>query len=968
MRNLPSILRPFLPCILGLAAALFQPGARASVPEHWPLQGSPGPDGDPKQDPSTYPKSSVPAQAPLKRSHGEQPILAETSPGNWVLSGGWRLKSALKVAATVKEISEPGFDSSGWYPATVPGTVLTTLVDQGIYPDPTYGLNNMAIPESLARQDWWYRTEFVLPEAQAGRTLTLTFNGINYAADVWLNGSRLGEIRGAFRRGVFDLTGLVRPGEPNALAVRISPVPHPGIPHEESLAAGAGPNGGSMCFDGPTFFCTEGWDWIPGIRDRCAGLWQNVVLHVGGPVVLGDVHIKTDLPLPDTSSATVFISVAAENRSAVEQHVTVRAEFEGVQVEQPAVLPPRSTSYVKFFADKFPALRVAHPRLWWPNGYGSPELYHLTLSVADSTGAREDERHQRFGIRHVTYELSAHEDATDHAGRFEINPSATWDKLVVDKRHESIRPGAGAWLPTLAPGALASGGLTPLGDDSTAPFLVIKVNGVPIACKGGNWGLDDVLKRSSRERLEPYFRLQRDAHVTMVRNWCGQNTEEAFFDLADEYGLMVWSDFWLSTQDWNEQPGDLALFLANAEDVIRRFRNHPSIVIWCGRNEGVPPPALNEGLDALVRQNDCSRYYQPSSRDIDLLTSGPWTYGDPVNFFNRYGLGFSTELGLPNPPTADAFRAMMPQADQWPISDTWAYHDWHQKDHGEVQAFMDALALEFGAATSLDDFCRKAQMLNYVGHRAMFEGFNARLWRPASGRLMWMSHPAWPSTEWQLYSSDYDTNAAYFGARKACEPVHVQFNLDDRHVVVANTTRADAERLAVKATLYDLEGHTLGSQGALLRAPANSTFPAFLLDEGPAAGKPLYFLKLALTSADGTLVSDNFYWIARHEADNRLLGGLPAALLTGRARLAPGGVIEVELENRTPTPALLIKPTLRDAQGARILPAYPSDGGFSLMPGESRRFTIEAPRLPAGPVHLTAEGWNLAPVSIAVDQ
>ena len=187
------------------------------------------------------------------------------------------------MAGTSKELSTPGFDSASWMDATVPGTVLTTMVDQGLYPEPTYGLDNLAIPESLARQDYWYRDELTVPAGFEGRTFTLTFKGVNYAAEVWLNGQRLGEIRGAFVRGIFDVTGVLRPGQPNALVARVSPVPHPGIPHEESLKAGAGPNGGAMLFDGPTFFSTEGWDWIPGIRDRCTGIWQDVVLHVERP-------------------------------------------------------------------------------------------------------------------------------------------------------------------------------------------------------------------------------------------------------------------------------------------------------------------------------------------------------------------------------------------------------------------------------------------------------------------------------------------------------------------------------------------------------------------------------------------------------------------------------------------------------------------------------------------------------------
>jgi beta-galactosidase/beta-glucuronidase len=146
----------------------------------------------------------------------------------------------------------------------------------------------------------------------------------------------------------------------------------------------------------------------------------------------------------------------------------------------------------------------------------------------------------------------------------------------------------------------------------------VRVNGVRIACRGGNWGLDDSRKRVSRERMEPYFRLHREAGLTMIRNWCGQNTEEVFYELADEYGLLVWNDFWLSTQDWNLEPLDPVLFLANARDVVLRFRNHPSIAVWCGRNEGVPSPSINEGLDQLLRELDGTRYHSPNSRDVNL--------------------------------------------------------------------------------------------------------------------------------------------------------------------------------------------------------------------------------------------------------------------------------------------------------------------------------------------------------------
>jgi hypothetical protein len=163
-------------------------------------------------------------------------------------------------------------------PATVPGTALTTMIDRGMYPDPDYGLNNLAIPESLNQQAYWYRVEFRAPKSIRGRRLTLTFEGINYEAAVWLNGRSLGSIKGAFIRGTFDVTNLITEERLNVLAVRVSPPPHPGIPQEQSIEGGPGENGGLMCLDGPTFVATEGWDWIPAIRDRDTGIWQKVTL------------------------------------------------------------------------------------------------------------------------------------------------------------------------------------------------------------------------------------------------------------------------------------------------------------------------------------------------------------------------------------------------------------------------------------------------------------------------------------------------------------------------------------------------------------------------------------------------------------------------------------------------------------------------------------------------------------------
>ena len=513
------------------------------------------------------------------------------------------------------------------------------------------------------------------------------------------------------------MTDFVKPGGVSALAVLISPPPHPGIPHEQSLRAGPGPNGGAMTLDGPTFAATEGWDWIPGIRDRDIGIWQNVILKATAEVKIGDPQMVTTLPLPDTSRADVEIDVPLTNLGAKPVQGNLTASFEQATLTKKVALRPGDTT-VRLLSAEFAQLTVAHPRLWWPNGYGKPELYHLTLTFT-AGGRQSDQEKLHFGIREITYELSLL-DSTGHLRRVDFSPSVarTNNQQIVDVSHAGLRRTPGGWVASIAPDAESSPALRPLDDARTAPFLVVRVNGVRIACRGGNWGMDDMLKRVSRARLEPYFRLHRDANLNIIRNWMGQNTEEVFYDLADEYGLLVWNDFWASTENYNLEPEDPALFLKNARDTILRFRNHPSILLWCARNEGVPSETVNRGLADLVRSLDGTRNYFPSSNQVNLLPSGPYKYQEPASYFTNLGRGFAVEMGVPSMPTLEAFRAMVPQPDQWPVSDTWAYHDWHQSGNGDVAPFMDHLQAEFGAATNLEDFERKAQMLNYVEHRA----------------------------------------------------------------------------------------------------------------------------------------------------------------------------------------------------------------------------------------------------------
>lgn len=930
----------------------------------WPLQvkqqmGMTGP-----QDQTTLPASRAPAAAQTRKATlaAVTPPLAPAGENRWLI-GAWRLAAAPDVTAPPAAIAQPGFEAGGWLPATVPGTILATYVANGIHPDPAYGLNNLQIPESLSRQDYWLRTEFIRPESGARAHQAIAFQGINYAAEIWVNGERLGATEGAFTRGRFVLPARFTAGDRIAVAVRVSPPLNPGLPHEESLTAGPGQNGGAMTIDGPTFSASEGWDWIPTVRDRNTGVWQDVVLEASGDVRIGDPHVNTVLPLADKSLAELTFAVPVINDSTAERTVEIEARFGDVTLRQNARVAPLSTSTVRFAPDAFAQLRIRNPELWWPNGYGAPKLHDLALTVSVD-GQVSDARKVRFGIREVSYELSLI-DTAEELQRVAVLPARSEGEQLLDVTHKAIRKVEGGWAVSLARGVAGSPALAPVKDAALAPHLLLKVNGVPIAVRGGNWGMDDWMKRVSRERMEPYFRLHREANVNTIRNWMGQSTESVFYDLADEYGLLVLNDFWISTQDHNGEPGDTGLFLANAADTISRFQHHPSIALWIGRNEGVPPPVINAGLEKLVRTIDGTRAYLPNSRDVNMSNSGPWNYQPPEAYFTRVGRGFSTEVGTPSFPTLETFKAMMPPEDQWPISDAWAYHDWHQGKAGDVASFMKAMQNRFGAPTDLVDFENKAQLLNYESHRAIFEGMNAGLFTRNSGRLLWMTHPAWPSTTWQIYSHDYDTHAAFFGAKKGSEPVHAQVNLPDRTLAVVNSLAAPVSGARLRVRNLALDGTLLDERMIAVDAPALGVITVGeAVPEAVFARAPVVITKLELLASDGTVLSENLYWLAREPADYRAMCAMDKVAVSLSARMMAGSderVIEATLSNPGSRPALMVKLAVVDAAGERVLPAYWSDNYVSLLPGETRVVTIRAPLSAAVPDSISVRGWNVAP-------
>ncbi len=813
---------------------------------------------------------------------------------------GWKMQDVAKVVAEGSKISTAGFEPQSWYAATVPGTVLTTLVNNGVYPEPLYGENMRAIPESLNKTSYWYRTTFSVPTAYKGRHTWIHFGGINYSAQVWVNGHEAGTIRGAFIRGDFDVSQFVQPGRRAVLAVLVAPQPHPGVPHEHNVALGVGKNGGETAIDGPTFLSTIGWDWLPAIRDRDTGIWLPVTMDATGPVLVKDPFITSDLSAAH-DTADLHISATLENKSAKPVTGTLSGVIRlqsapGQDAQAPnshdgeitfhkaLTIAANGAEAIALDGKSTPELHVSDPKLWWPNGYGPQNLYTLTLRF-DIGKAPSDSNMQQFGIRKIEYQVAGSEN------------------------------------------------------------LTLSVNGVRVMARGGNWGLDEGMKRIPRERLDAQFHMHALANLNIIRNWVGQSTSPDFYDMADKYGILLWDEFFQPNPNDGPDVSDIPTYLANVTDKVQRYRNHPSIALWCARNEGYPPKELDDTLQTLMTRLDSTRLYQSnSSAGRGVASHGPYYWRSP-RFFYVIHESFKTETGSVSIPTIESIQGMMPQKDWETINDDWAQHDMAAGAQ-RGNEFPTSLAVRYGHIRNLADFVQKGQLATYEAFRAMYEGRNVEMFKTTTGVITWMSHPAQPSFVWQLYHYDLEPNAALYAVKKASETVHVQLNEEDRDIEVVNNRPDSLNALTVKALIYRLDGTTDSQKTyAVVQVPGSSTVKAATIDVS-ARISPVYFIKLELMDASGKLLSSNFYW--QHVAQDQFEGlmNLPIVTLDAEAGARVEGdntVLTVTLHNNTSHVALMSHLQLHQKKsGRRVLPVFYSDNYISLVPGESATVSVEA--------------------------
>ncbi len=848
------------------------------------------------------------------------PVIGE----NVQMNRNWVARQASYVMVDGAVLSSGKQYFSGWIPAVIPGTVLTTLLHNDLIPSPHYGMNNELIPDIFNTGNdfytYWFVNRFTLPEIGKDKHLWLNFRGINYKAEIFLNGKRISTTthEGMFLRRSYDITDAVKSGE-NTLAILVLP---PDIPGEDN----GGQAGDGMIARNSTMQCSAGWDWIAAVRDRNTGIWDQVSLTTTGNIRIMHPQVMSKVPgvrMPGDkqSEAMLAVNTELENLTGQIQNVTVSYEVENQKQSAKVQLAPHEKRTVSL-----PATTVKNPRLWWPVNMGKQELYNMTLTVTDGISANiSDKQSVRFGIREITTEK---------------DPATGGRKFYV--------------------------------------------NGQKVFIRGGNYISSDWLLRFSPERYRTEVRFLADMNLNMIRVWGGAVPERPeFYNACDEYGMMVVQDLpisgdgngaWYDTKKKESQerrqqyPDNHELFIESVIDEVKMLRNHPSLAIWCGGNEWPAPEDIAEVLHhEVIPQYDNTRYLAPYSTDTIFTRNtmggngdGPYNIQDPEYFFTFRSSPFNPELGSVGVPEASALRAFMDETDykDFPqvgksVNRTWEYHKY--LPYGE---FIE----RYAKPKTTEEFCDIAQLLNFEQYRALMAGWASNMWNWYTGMIIWKIQNPWTALRGQMYDCYLDVNACYYGVREGGKPMNVQYNYRTKQVEAVNTTLKDMDKCTVRACIYQLDGKMIHEQEQKnVPMKANSSKALFAI-EIPTQVKGVYFLRLELTHGEQMKCADNVYWLTTQPKDYTALKNMPASQ----------AVVNTNLEKKDGHYSASVNVKAKDRisffnrvsvfnkkTGERILPVFYSDNYFTVFPNEEKTVTLTFESdLPKEDINIVVRNWN----------
>ena len=858
-----------------------------------------------------------------------------------VLRDGWALQTSSKVEAKGEMISTPKFPVAGWHQATVPTTVVAALVKDKTFPDPLSGTklrelpgmtypigtnfsNIPMAPDSPFAASWWYRKSFVLPASYAGKTAWLNFRGINYRANIWLNGRQIAnsnQIAGAWRTYEFNVTPAVKAGAENVLAVQVySPTDH-------DLAI--------------TFV-----DWNPAPPDKNMGLWREVFLSESGPVALRYPTVVSKLNPPENDRAQLTVTAQVKNGSDHAVKGKLSGKIENVTFEQDVELAANETKDVTFTPDTVSQLVFSNPRLWWPAQMGTPNLYKLSMEFTVN-GSISDRASTEFGIREIT------SDFNSVGGRaFHING-------------KNILIRGGGWTPDM----MMRENSQRLRDE----FRYVR-----------DLGLNTVRLEGKLEVPE-FFDMADQQGILVMAGWCccdfwerwprwkpedfeiaKQSLRDQIYRLRSHPSLVMW----LNGSD-NPPPPDVEQMYLEVEKEL--LWPNPVVSSATGRKTSVTG-------DSGVKMTGPYEYIAPSYWEVDTPQGEPGRKQcNPGGCGGGYGFNTETSMG-PAVPPIESIRSMVGKDHMWPIDDVWNFHT-GGGEFKTINVFSDALANRYGKSDSVEDFAIKSQMQTYEGVRAMYEAYSRNKYE-STGVIQWLLNNAWPSMIWHLYDYYLRPGGGYFGAKRAMEALHPLYGYDDHSIWVVNSRYEEASGLKLITKIYNVDMTEKFSQDNPIDAAADGTAKVFTLPDISGLSST-YFLVLRLEDSTGKQVGSNFYWLSTKPetldwakttwwmtptasfADYTAISQLPKVKLKVSDRSEHTGeneVTHVTLENPSKSLAFFIRLKVdKGVHGEEVLPVIWQDNYISLLPGEKRDITAvyRASGLGTSKPSVEISGWNV---------
>jgi exo-1,4-beta-D-glucosaminidase len=856
------------------------------------------------------------------------------------LKEGWSLQSSGKVPDGGEVISTVHYEAKNWYSVTVPTTVVAALVKHNVYPDPGFGMNlrqmpgmtypigtnfsNIAMePDSPFAASWWYRKAFALPGSYRGKTIWLNFEGINYRANIWVNGEKIANLEqmaGAWRTYELDISKVAHAGAENVVAVQVF------APTENDLAI--------------TFV-----DWNPAPPDKNMGLWREVYVTTSGPVALRHPGVTSKVNSPANDSAQLTVVAQLKNASDKAVKGVLKGRIEKTEFSQDVELAAGEAKDVAFEPEKLSQLTFAHPRLWWPAQMGQPNLYPLHLEF-EINRKISDESDSHFGIREIASQV------VDN------------NKLLFTINGRRILIRGGGWTPDMM-----------LGEDSQRledEFRYVQ-----------DMGLNTIRLEGKLETPE-FFDKADQKGILIMAGWCccdhwehWSKWSDADFKIAQESlrsqisRLRIHPSLlmWLNGSD-NPPPPDVEQMYLAMEKELR----WPNPVVSSATAKTTPVTG-----ESGVKMTGPYEYVAPSYWLVDSVQDHSLYQCNPGGCGGAYGFNTETSMG-PAVPPVESLERMLGKEHLWPIDDWWNYHA-GGGEFKNIQVFAEALNARYGKSDDVQDFALKSQLMAYEGIRAMYEAYSRNKYT-STGVIQWMLNNGWPSMIWHLYDYYLRPGGGYFGAKKAMEALHPVYGYDDRSIWVVSSQYQDAKGLKLTAKVYNLDMTEKFSQDAMLDAAADSTNKVLTLPEITDLS-PTYFLRLTLTDGSGKVVGSNFYWLSTKTetldwekstwwvtptasfADYTVLSQLAKVSLkvTSRSeRRGEEGLTHVTLENPGKTLAFFVRLKVNKGRGGEeILPVLWQDNYFSLLPGEKREVTAtyRARELGNATPEVEVSGWNV---------